>query len=124
MHFITTLPPAAQGRCRLPTIGTSVPRVAAGTSIPVSTASSPQLSTVQIVVLDMQGTTSPISFITELLFPHARDNVHKDLYATYGSDETKDDIIMLRALATVAARGGGPGRRAAVLLLCHTRLYT
>jgi len=49
------------------------------------------------VVLDIEGTTSPISFVTDVLFPYARDNVRKHLDATYGSDETNDDIALLRA---------------------------
>jgi methylthioribulose 1-phosphate dehydratase / enolase-phosphatase E1 len=49
------------------------------------------------VVLDIEGTTSPISFVTDMLFPYARDNVRKHLDATYGTDETKDDVALLRA---------------------------
>jgi len=49
------------------------------------------------VVLDIEGTTSPISFVTDVLFPYARDNVRKHLDATYGSGETDDDIALLRA---------------------------
>lgn len=48
-------------------------------------------------MLDIEGTTSPISFVTDVLFPYARDNVRKHLHATYGTDETKDDIALLRA---------------------------
>jgi methionine salvage enolase-phosphatase E1 len=51
----------------------------------------------QCVVLDIEGTTSPISFVTDVLFPYARDNVRKHLDATYGTDETKDDVALLRA---------------------------
>jgi methylthioribulose 1-phosphate dehydratase/enolase-phosphatase E1 len=49
------------------------------------------------VVLDIEGTTSPISFVTDVLFPYARDNVRNHLDATYVSDETNDDIALLRA---------------------------
>jgi methionine salvage enolase-phosphatase E1 len=49
------------------------------------------------VVLDIEGTTSPISFVTDVLFPYARDNVRKHLDATYGTHETNDDIALLRA---------------------------
>ncbi|XP_031495770.1 probable bifunctional methylthioribulose-1-phosphate dehydratase/enolase-phosphatase E1 1 isoform X1 [Nymphaea colorata] len=49
------------------------------------------------IVLDIEGTTSPISFVTEVLFPYARDNVQKHLTATYDSKETQDDIKLLRA---------------------------
>ncbi|CAL4964551.1 unnamed protein product [Urochloa decumbens] len=60
---------------------------------PASAASPPQLSSIQSVVLDIEGTTSPISFVTDVLFPYARDNVRKHLEATYGTDE----IALLRA---------------------------
>ncbi|CAO2198540.1 unnamed protein product [Urochloa humidicola] len=60
-------------------------------------ASPPQLSSIRSVVLDIEGTTSPISFVTDVLFPYARDNVRKHLEATYGTDETDDDIALLRA---------------------------
>ncbi|KAJ4809905.1 Enolase-phosphatase E1 [Rhynchospora pubera] len=49
------------------------------------------------IVLDIEGTTTPISFVFEVLFPYARDNVRKHLIATYDSDKTKDDIKLLRA---------------------------
>lgn len=48
------------------------------------------------IVLDIEGTTTPISFVFEVLFPYARDNVRKHLIATYDTDETKDDIKLLR----------------------------
>ena len=54
-------------------------------------------ATQRSVVLDIEGTTSPISFVTDVLFPYARDNVRKHLDATYGSGETDDDIALLRA---------------------------
>ncbi|RZC46538.1 hypothetical protein C5167_039485 [Papaver somniferum] len=49
------------------------------------------------VVLDIEGTTTPITFVTEVLFPYARDNVRKHLTATYDTQQTKDDIKLLRA---------------------------
>ncbi|KAF8724024.1 hypothetical protein HU200_021031 [Digitaria exilis] len=64
---------------------------------PASAASSPQLSSIRSVVLDIEGTTSPISFVTDVLFPYARDNARKHLHATYGTVEANDDIALLRA---------------------------
>lgn len=49
------------------------------------------------IVLDIEGTTTPITFVTNVLFPYARDNVRKHLSSTYDSDETKDDIKLLQA---------------------------
>ncbi|KAL4580347.1 hypothetical protein LXL04_016537 [Taraxacum kok-saghyz] len=49
------------------------------------------------VVLDIEGTTTPISFVTDVLFPYARDNVRMHLEETYDSDDTRDDIELLRS---------------------------
>ncbi|KAI3936978.1 hypothetical protein MKX01_015193 [Papaver californicum] len=49
------------------------------------------------VVLDIEGTATPITFITEVLFPYARDSVRKHLTATYDTQQTKDDIKLLHA---------------------------
>ncbi|KAK3028409.1 hypothetical protein RJ639_039619 [Escallonia herrerae] len=47
------------------------------------------------IILDIEGTTTPISFVTDVLFPYARDNVGRHLDATYNSAETQDDIKLL-----------------------------
>lgn len=49
------------------------------------------------IVLDIEGTTTPISFVSEVLFPYARDNVGKHLSVTYDTAETQDDIMLLRS---------------------------
>ncbi|GMP52962.1 hypothetical protein CsSME_00018584 [Camellia sinensis var. sinensis] len=49
------------------------------------------------IVLDIEGTTTPISFVTDVLFPYACDNVGRHLDATYDTAETKDDINLLRS---------------------------
>ncbi|KAH0654043.1 hypothetical protein KY289_031721 [Solanum tuberosum] len=49
------------------------------------------------IVLDIEGTTTPISFVTDVLFPYARNNVGRHLDATYDSAETQQDIKLLRA---------------------------
>ncbi|PKU67819.1 probable bifunctional methylthioribulose-1-phosphate dehydratase/enolase-phosphatase E1 1 [Dendrobium catenatum] len=49
------------------------------------------------ILLDIEGTTTPVSFVTEVLFPYARNNVRKHLMSTYDSEETQDDIKLLRA---------------------------
>ncbi|KAL6314727.1 hypothetical protein AAG906_027074 [Vitis piasezkii] len=48
------------------------------------------------IVLDIEGTTTPISFVTDVLFPFARNNVSRHLAAMYETDETQDDIKLLR----------------------------
>lgn len=47
------------------------------------------------IVLDIEGTTTPISFVTDVLFPYARDNVGKHLSASFDTAETQDDIKLL-----------------------------
>lgn len=49
------------------------------------------------VVLDIEGTTTPISFVTDVLFPYARDNVAKHLILTYDTAEAQDDIKLLHS---------------------------
>ncbi|CAI9784220.1 unnamed protein product [Fraxinus pennsylvanica] len=49
------------------------------------------------IVLDIEGTTTPISFVTEILFPYARENVGRHLELTYDEAETQDDIKLLKA---------------------------
>ncbi|KAE9590620.1 putative 2-hydroxy-3-keto-5-methylthiopentenyl-1-phosphate phosphatase [Lupinus albus] len=47
------------------------------------------------VVLDIEGTTTPISFVSEVLFPYACDNVGRHLSATYDTPDTQNDIMLL-----------------------------
>ncbi|XP_024967484.1 probable bifunctional methylthioribulose-1-phosphate dehydratase/enolase-phosphatase E1 1 [Cynara cardunculus var. scolymus] len=49
------------------------------------------------VVLDIEGTTTPISFVTDVLFPYARDNVRRHLEETYDTGATQEDIELLRS---------------------------
>ncbi|KAI4390136.1 hypothetical protein MLD38_002279 [Melastoma candidum] len=49
------------------------------------------------ILLDIEGTTTPISFVTNVLFPYAWDNVESHLSTTFETAETQDDIRLLRA---------------------------
>ncbi|XP_044464870.1 probable bifunctional methylthioribulose-1-phosphate dehydratase/enolase-phosphatase E1 isoform X2 [Mangifera indica] len=49
------------------------------------------------IVLDIEGTTTPITFVTEVLFPYARVSVGRHLSETYDTAETKDDIKLLHS---------------------------
>ncbi|CAN0891271.1 Probable bifunctional methylthioribulose-1-phosphate dehydratase/enolase-phosphatase E1 [Linum grandiflorum] len=49
------------------------------------------------ILLDIEGTTTPITFVTDVLFPYARDNVGKHLSATYETEPTQADINLLRS---------------------------
>ncbi|KAF8694071.1 hypothetical protein HU200_038526 [Digitaria exilis] len=52
--------------------------------------------TLKCIVLDIEGTTTPISFVTDVMLPYARDNVRNHLTSTFYSEETKEDIKLLR----------------------------
>ncbi|KAF0901163.1 hypothetical protein E2562_038177 [Oryza meyeriana var. granulata] len=68
------------------------------TAMAMASSELPDLSAIQRVVLDIEGTTTPISFVADVLFPYARDNVRRHLAATYGtSEETRADVALLRA---------------------------
>lgn len=48
------------------------------------------------VLLDIEGTTTPISFVHDVLFSYARDHVREFLAANIDSDEVRADIELLR----------------------------
>ncbi|EFJ22297.1 hypothetical protein SELMODRAFT_416499 [Selaginella moellendorffii] len=64
-----------------------------------------------VVVLDIEGTTTPISFVSDVLFPYAYNNVHKHLVSTFDSPETQRDIQLLRdqVMQDLAEQGSSPG---------------
>ncbi|XP_021290401.1 probable bifunctional methylthioribulose-1-phosphate dehydratase/enolase-phosphatase E1 2 isoform X7 [Herrania umbratica] len=49
------------------------------------------------LLLTIEGTVTPMSFVTDILFPYAHDNVQKHLAMTYDSEETQHDIDLLRS---------------------------
>uniref|UniRef100_A0A7S3R9P0 Probable bifunctional methylthioribulose-1-phosphate dehydratase/enolase-phosphatase E1 n=1 Tax=Dunaliella tertiolecta TaxID=3047 RepID=A0A7S3R9P0_DUNTE len=59
------------------------------------------------IVLDIEGTVAPISFVADKLFPYARDNVKQHLEAHYGSEECQEDIQAIRQQAAQDASGTG-----------------
>ena len=61
------------------------------------------------IVLDIEGTTTPISFVTDVLFPYARKNVQRHLEATYDTDATQDDIKLLRSQVSFIVKGRKTG---------------
>ena len=48
------------------------------------------------VVLDIEGTVAPISFVTETLFPYARAHVAQHLASSCETEETRADLDLLR----------------------------
>jgi enolase-phosphatase E1 len=51
---------------------------------------------VRAVLLDIEGTTTPIAFVRDVLFSYARSDVKNFLAARFGSAEIQDDIERLR----------------------------
>ncbi|EOX99449.1 Bifunctional methylthioribulose-1-phosphate dehydratase/enolase-phosphatase E1 2, putative [Theobroma cacao] len=49
------------------------------------------------LLLTVEGTVTPMSFVTDILFPYAHDNVRKHLAMTYDTEETQHDIDLLRS---------------------------
>ncbi|KAL0001964.1 hypothetical protein SO802_015745 [Lithocarpus litseifolius] len=58
------------------------------------------------VLLDIEGTTTPASFVSDVLFPYAHDNVGKHLAATYDSEEAQNDINLLRSQVQIDLEQG------------------
>ena len=48
------------------------------------------------VVLDIEGTVAPISFVADVMFPYAKKHARQHLEQTYGSSETTEDIQLIR----------------------------
>lgn len=48
------------------------------------------------IVLDIEGTIAPISFVTEKLFPYARAHLGDYLQSTFDTPETQADIALLQ----------------------------
>lgn len=48
------------------------------------------------IVLDIEGTVAPISFVADVMFPYARDNVAAHLGAHYETPEARADIDAIR----------------------------
>ncbi|KAM7364228.1 enolase-phosphatase E1 [Cochliomyia hominivorax] len=53
---------------------------------------------VKIILTDIEGTTTSISFVKDILFPYAKEHTQKYLEETCGTAETKNIIIDLKNL--------------------------
>lgn len=69
------------------------------------------------IVLDIEGTIAPISFVADVMFPHARDNVRIFLEAHFNSAEARADIEAIRKQVCTRPRGRGGGVGAAGVCL-------
>ncbi len=53
------------------------------------------LEDVRGILLDIEGTTTPIAFVHDVLFAYARDHVREFLLANAGTEEVRADIALL-----------------------------
>jgi enolase-phosphatase E1 len=56
----------------------------------------PHLARIREILLDIEGTLTPIAFVHEVLFPYACSQVGNYLASHFGDAETKADITRLR----------------------------
>jgi enolase-phosphatase E1 len=63
-------------------------------------------SIIRAVVLDIEGTTTPISFVADVLFPYIRKELSNYLSTHWGEEQLNQDIENLRALAEADAKQG------------------
>jgi len=54
------------------------------------------LANVRGILLDIEGTTTPIAFVHDVLFTYARDHVREFLHANADKDEVRADVALLR----------------------------
>ncbi|KAL2304824.1 hypothetical protein Nmel_006779 [Mimus melanotis] len=54
---------------------------------------------VRAILLDIEGTTTPIAFVQETLFPYIKDNVKEYLRAHWEEEECQRDVGLLRKQA-------------------------
>ncbi|KAK9830349.1 hypothetical protein WJX72_011208 [[Myrmecia] bisecta] len=64
------------------------------------------------IVLDIEGTVAPITFVSQTLFPYAARHLLAHLQSTFDSAETQEDIQLLRQLGADDVKAG----RAAALI--------
>ena len=52
------------------------------------------------MVVDIEGTVAPISYVAEVMFPYAKKHARSHLEQTYDTAETKEDIQLVRQQVT------------------------
>jgi enolase-phosphatase E1 len=61
---------------------------------------------VQAILLDIEGTTTPVEFVYKILFPFARQHVREFIQQSYQSEEVQADINALKAEHSADAEKG------------------
>ena len=71
------------------------------------------MTSARALLLDIEGTTTPVTFVTDVLFPFARRNAASFLAAHGHEPEVKADLALLaEERALERADGAPPGNRA------------
>ena len=68
-----------------------------GTELYPAGSERPELTQIRAVLLDIEGTTTPIEFVQQVLFPYARARVHDFLTQHAADPDVRGDIALLRA---------------------------
>jgi enolase-phosphatase E1 len=68
----------------------------------------PNPSAIRALLLDIEGTTTPIDFVFKTLFPYAAANVEQFLRQNHSDPKIKDLIAELRSTWSGAASSGAP----------------
>jgi methylthioribulose 1-phosphate dehydratase/enolase-phosphatase E1 len=63
-------------------------------------------SSYKAILLDIEGTTTPITFVKDVMFPFAASHVEEYLQRTWSSDMTAHDVSALRAQYLVEKKEG------------------
>ena len=61
---------------------------------------------VRAVLLDIEGTTTPVTFVYDVLFPYARSHMRAWLAANFNGAQLEETVRMLRAEREARARAG------------------
>ncbi|KAF5926717.1 hypothetical protein HPG69_001346 [Diceros bicornis minor] len=54
---------------------------------------------VTVILLDIEGTTTPIAFVKDILFPYIKENVKEYLQTHWEEEECQEDVSLLRKQA-------------------------
>ncbi|CAM4730772.1 hypothetical protein PO909_022186 [Leuciscus waleckii] len=74
----------------------------------------------RVFLLDIEGTTTPITFVKDILFPFIRENLEEYLSAHWEEDECKQDVHLLKKQAEEDLRQNKAGPVHAVDQTVHT----
>uniref|UniRef100_A0A3B3QZI4 Enolase-phosphatase 1 n=1 Tax=Paramormyrops kingsleyae TaxID=1676925 RepID=A0A3B3QZI4_9TELE len=57
---------------------------------------------VSVMLLDIEGTTTPITFVKDILFPYIKEHIENYLSTHWEEDECKQDVQLLKKQVRIA----------------------